>query len=194
MVMFGTIHMFNFEEGEFSFAPLLNLGALIMIVFFWAPLHETQKARKKEMQRRGHFVKVSEYACFVVIKYSQFFLLTPPPTTHHSNQRKLHDRQLAELIGHLNLANDQLKGMKEKSKFSADQVNMVNAKMKELVAIESYKVNVDKEIKFGKILGEGSYGVVYLAQYRGEKVAVKQILSNKLNESSIERFKEEVSF
>jgi len=84
--------------------------------------------------------------------------------------------------------------MKEKSKFSADQVNMVNAKMKELVAIESYKVNVDKEIKFGKILGEGSYGVVYLAQYRGEKVAVKQILSNKLNESSIERFKEEVSF
>lgn len=54
----------------------------------------------------------------------------------------------------------------------------------------SYIINY-QELTFGKKLGQGGFGAVYQATWRHDDVAVKQLLSQKLSDDTLEEFKTE---
>ena len=60
------------------------------------------------------------------------------------------------------------------------------------MGLTSYKIDLEQELEFSKKLGEGAFGIVYLAKFRGETVAVKQLLSTAVDEDSVARFKFEI--
>ena len=48
------------------------------------------------------------------------------------------------------------------------------------------------QLKMEKKLGSGAFGIVYLAKFRGDNVAVKQITSNRVDEENLNRFVDEI--
>ena len=49
-----------------------------------------------------------------------------------------------------------------------------------LQGLSGFKVDVEQELEFHKKIGEGAFGIVYLAKFRGDTVAVKQLIAEKV--------------
>ena len=73
----------------------------------------------------------------------------------------------------------------------AAEDEIVGDKLSELGA---WKIDVDTEVLFDKKIAAGAFGIVYLAKMRatGRKVAVKQLLSDQVNQENMERFFSEI--
>ena len=164
LVMITLIHFTGFGEGSFSVTMVLNWAMFVSVLFIWVPWGEIKFSQGKEMNRRREFV-----------------------------QWKRHMAEVAELTDAMNLAKREVNDMREKVQFTDAQIRMVESQLKEMeMGQESIKVNVDEELIFGRLLGEGSYGAVYQATYRGQKAAVKQVLSSNMDDHHLAKFKEEV--
>ena len=53
------------------------------------------------------------------------------------------------------------------------------------VTLASYRCDVVADLQFEKKLGAGAFGIVYLAQFRGESVADKQLISDKVDSDNL---------
>mmetsp|Transcript_13243 Transcript_13243/g.37629 ORF Transcript_13243/g.37629 Transcript_13243/m.37629 type:complete len:845 (+) Transcript_13243:43-2577(+) len=49
-----------------------------------------------------------------------------------------------------------------------------------------------KDVKIGKKIGQGGYGAVYLGEWNGEKVAIKKLFRDEVDDSELETFKKEI--
>jgi hypothetical protein len=86
-----------------------------------------------------------------------------------------------------------LKDMRSKFQLSQEQAAMVKASMgDEMKGMSSFKVDMDADVVFSQKLGAGGFGIVYLATYRRETVAVKQLIAEKINDETLQRFKAEI--
>ena len=117
----------------------------------------------------------------------------------HNNQSraqfvrwKIAEEEKGVLVKQLEDADGHLQELRSKLMMSEEQMTMVKSNVTGLEGLSGYKVDVERELLFQKKLGEGAYGVVYKAKYNGEDVAVKQLLSDKIDESMVRRFKEEI--
>jgi len=87
--------------------------------------------------------------------------------------------------------NENLKDALRKKQHSDVELSVMKAAMDELENArkdELETVLIDSsEVKVGRLLGKGSFGVVNLATYRGQSTAVKQLL--KINDDAVKRFR-----
>ena len=91
----------------------------------------------------------------------------------------------------LELQNENLRESLRKKKHSEDELAVMKQALEGLekkqkdeleeVLIESSEIKVDR------LLGKGGFGVVNLATYRGQKTAMKQLLT--INDESVKRFR-----
>ena len=101
-------------------------------------------------------------------------------------QSELKARQSA-----LQAQNVDLQKSLRKKKHSDAELNVMRRAMEEQNderADELKRVLVDsKDVKIGTLLGQGGMGKVFLAEYKGQQVAVKQLLA--INEENVKRFR-----
>jgi serine/threonine protein kinase len=89
-------------------------------------------------------------------------------------------------------AEKHLQDLHSKLQLTEAQMQMVKESTEGLQGMSGYKVDLETELTFQRKLGEGAYGVVYLAKFRGDTVAVKQLIADKVNKENMERFKSEI--
>jgi predicted Ser/Thr protein kinase len=53
--------------------------------------------------------------------------------------------------------------------------------------VAGFKIDVEEEVQFAKKIGEGSFGIVYVGKFRGMQVAVKQLISDHVDEENLDR-------
>jgi hypothetical protein len=87
--------------------------------------------------------------------------------------------------------NQNLQVSLRKKKHSEDELEVMKAAMLELTKARSDELKevliLSKEVKVERLLGKGGFGVVNLATYRGQPIAMKQLLQ--INEESVQRFR-----
>jgi len=79
-----------------------------------------------------------------------------------------------------------------KLELTEDQLQLIKGSTEGLEALRGYHIDVEAELQFERKIGEGGFGIVYLAKFRGETVAVKQLISDRIDKASIESFKNEI--
>ncbi|GMH52232.1 hypothetical protein TL16_g01187 [Triparma laevis f. inornata] len=89
--------------------------------------------------------------------------------------------------------------LEAKLKLTVDQLKLIEQAEDEIVGdkiaeLGAWKVDVDTEVVFDKKIAAGAFGIVYLAKMRatGRNVAVKQLLSDQVNQENMERFFSEI--
>jgi hypothetical protein len=81
-----------------------------------------------------------------------------------------------------------LDDLNSKLQLSNEQLEIVKNHTAELdVGLSSYQIDMEMELEFQKKLGEGAFGIVYLASFRGDTVAVKQLIAERVDEDSMVR-------
>jgi hypothetical protein len=98
------------------------------------------------------------------------------------------ERQLSETKKHL----DELRG---KLQLTAKQVRIVELYKLKLEAeegLDGFLVDIFDEVKFKEKIGNGAFGIVYAADFRGTTVAVKQIIAANLAKDTVEMFSSEI--
>jgi hypothetical protein len=86
----------------------------------------------------------------------------------------------------------ELSELNSKLQLTEAQVKLVNEATEGLEGLHSYKIDMQRDLEFKEKIGEGAFGIVYLATFRGETVAVKQLVSEKIDADSLARFKAEI--
>jgi serine/threonine protein kinase len=105
---------------------------------------------------------------------------------------KIAEERKNKLESTLQAANDHLQELNNKLRLTEDQMELVKKSTVDLKYLSSYEIDMERDLHFEKKLGEGAFGIVYLAKFRGETVAVKQLISEKINAENMTRFKEEI--
>ena len=105
-----------------------------------------------------------------------------------------HEQEQGKLLraqSGLKKENKNLQESLRKKKHSEDELEVMKAALNSLERKqkdELKEVLIDSsEVKFERLLGKGGFGVVNLATYRSQKVAMKQLLT--INEESVRRFR-----
>jgi serine/threonine protein kinase len=89
--------------------------------------------------------------------------------------------------------------LEEKLKLTVDQLNIIEEEQEAVVGdrmaeLKAWKMDIDSEIQFDKKVAAGAFGIVYLGTLRstGRKCAVKQLLSDQVNQENMSRFFQEI--
>jgi hypothetical protein len=103
----------------------------------------------------------------------------------------------SEMTGQRELIQQQslkLNELEDKIKLTDEQQSLVKEQLTKLAyaSLSSFSVNVEEDVHFEKKIGEGAFGIVYVGTFRGGKVAVKQLVADKVTEENLARFSDEI--
>ena len=105
-----------------------------------------------------------------------------------ANQERSAMRQQRESVQQ---DNENLKASLRKKKHSEEELEVMMKAMEELEEKRKDKLEgvliASSDIKIDRVLGKGGFGVVNLGLYKGQSVAVKQLLA--INDESVKRFR-----
>jgi hypothetical protein len=107
----------------------------------------------------------------------------------------LANRKAEELESQLEKTKKQLKELRGKLQLTVKQLKIVEANSEKLEAdgdLKAYRIDLETDLQFKEKIGTGAFGVVYSANFRGETVAVKQLINEKLVEATVKMFRSEI--